>query len=631
MKLGDSTRSTRILHAGAHPTRTMKWCAAIYVTVSVALTASFLLLNANLAKRTGVNRVMYPESGFTSAPLFADVSQDITLDFLNEIPGLPRRFFSVRWEGYWYVPETRPFTLHGAGDDRLDVWVDGELVIRRQSPTDMHTETRTKVMEAGLHELRVEYQQHRGDRNLRFEWFPGGGPLRWASSARLFHDLPDAHAIQLARNVDRLRLAAIVSWILPLLSGAVFVLTRRLLEVAKRAAVRLHYERTDLAALVVLMAVALPVAIATGSRYDYPYYESHWGLILIGADPWATNNAYGPVYNLLAGAFVLHPLLPKVIFVLGWLACCSYLLRELANSGVGKSELLAWSTALPLNPLFWVFIVVYGVFDALVATFCILALALLQADRRALAGFMFGVAVLLKFYPIVMAPFIATRGRQLDVRFATSLAGTLAIGFTLSVLVWGNSTFDPIVEATSYHSNTLSVFRFLEGEASPFTRWTGNESHVSVPAMALAGAIVLMLFWRWRLSLEAGALVSILVTLSLYSAASIQYFMVVPFLSAYWYAHRHPTVARDATLIISLAACLTWLAFLAVLYELTRPTGERFGMNGEWEFLRDWVGLPTFAMFLWLIVALMRYERRNAAPRRCTTHNGGRARSIGRR
>ena len=50
----------------------------------------------------------------------------------------------------------------------------------------------------------------------------------------------------------------------------------------------------------------------------------------------------------------------------------------------------------------------------------------------------------------------------------------------------------------------------------------------------------------------------------------------------------------------------------AVLYELTRPIGGRWGMDGEWEFLRDWVGLPTFATIVWLIVAVMRYERREA-------------------
>ena len=121
----------RILYAGTRRSREMRWCAAIYATVSVVLTALFLLLNANLAKKTGVNRIMYPEIEFGGVPLFADVSQDTTLDFLDETPGLPRRFFSVRWEGFWYVPGARPFTLHGAGDDRLDVWVDGELVIHR--------------------------------------------------------------------------------------------------------------------------------------------------------------------------------------------------------------------------------------------------------------------------------------------------------------------------------------------------------------------------------------------------------------------------------------------------------------------------------------------------------------------
>ena len=27
----------------------------------------------------------------------------MTLDFLVEAPGLPRRFFSVRWDGFWYA------------------------------------------------------------------------------------------------------------------------------------------------------------------------------------------------------------------------------------------------------------------------------------------------------------------------------------------------------------------------------------------------------------------------------------------------------------------------------------------------------------------------------------------------
>ena len=78
----------RILYAGTRRSGEMRSCAAIYATVSVVLTALFLLLNANLAKKTGVNRIMYPEIEFAGVPLFADVSQDTTLDFLDETPGV---------------------------------------------------------------------------------------------------------------------------------------------------------------------------------------------------------------------------------------------------------------------------------------------------------------------------------------------------------------------------------------------------------------------------------------------------------------------------------------------------------------------------------------------------------------
>ena len=580
------------------------------MAITVVLIALLFLLNANLAQKTGLNRFVYSDIDLQSVPLLADVSQDVTLDFLDEHPQFPRRFFAVRWEGFWYVPETRAFTLHGAGDDRLDVWIDGEFVIRRWPPADMHTEIRTVELEAGLHELRVEYQQHGGVRNLRFE-YTNGDLLPPVTSARFFHELPDASAVQLARRIDQLTLAAVGSLILPVLSGAVFLSTRKALEAAKRIVIRLGYGRLDLVALVGLMAVALPLAIATGSRYDYPYYESHWGLVLRGADPWATTNAYGPAYNLLAVAFAFHPLLPKVIFVLGWLSCCSYLLRKLANSGVGMRGLAVWSAALPLNPLFWVLVVLCGVLDALVGTLCILALALLPADRRVTAGVMLGLAVLLKFYPIVMAPFIAIHDRRIDLRFATGLVGTLVAGFAASVLVWGSSTFDPIVAARSWESGGLSVFRFLT-IATEFLGWTGNVDQLSLPAMALAGGVAVILCWRWRLPREAGAFVGVLVTLALYQVGATQYFIVVPLLSAYWYAHRHPSASHDALLIGALVACLTWLAFVAVLDEATRPTGGRWGMVGEWEFLRDWLGLPTFATMVSLIVTLMRYERREA-------------------
>ena len=145
------------------------------IGVAAGITALLFFLSPGAADRTGVRRQVFPAVGFNGTPLLDDVGTTITIDFLNDDPDLPRRFFSVRWTGYWYAPEAGDVELHGAGDDRLDVWLDGELVIRRTPPADMHTLVRTVRLDAGVHELRVEYEQHGGGFNMRLEWAPPGG------------------------------------------------------------------------------------------------------------------------------------------------------------------------------------------------------------------------------------------------------------------------------------------------------------------------------------------------------------------------------------------------------------------------------------------------------------------------
>ena len=95
-----------------------------YAAVAGVLTALLLSTDAHLAGLAGLHRQVYADVGFAGTPLIDDVSQDVDLDFLAGDPALPRRFFSVRWRGFWYVAEAEEVELHGAGDDRLDVWLD---------------------------------------------------------------------------------------------------------------------------------------------------------------------------------------------------------------------------------------------------------------------------------------------------------------------------------------------------------------------------------------------------------------------------------------------------------------------------------------------------------------------------
>ena len=360
------------------------------------------------------------------------------------------------------------------------------------------------------------------------------------------------------------------------------------------------------------IVTAIVAAFLVGARHDYAAYMAQWDLILSGGDPWSTNNAYGPAYNLLAGPFALHPMLPKVIFVFAWQVSSWYLVHQLARRGIDLPWLIFWFTVLPFNPLFWTFGVVYGSVDSLVAALCLSALAWSQAGRHSAAAFALALAVLLKIYPIVLAPFLTLDGRRINWQFLTTFVALIATGLTLSFLVWGESTFYSITHNSSRGSKILSIFRFLRGDASPLKGWVDNLDNLSLPAMAFGGGLVFALAWKWRLPPVSGALAGILVTLLLYKVGHQQFFLVVPLVVGLWYLYRCPDC--DRLLSSAMVVCLAWLAFVSALYLLTHAynyyTGAGVtGMAGRWAFLRDWVGLPTFVILISMLATLIRYER----------------------
>ncbi len=164
----------------------------------------------------------------------------------------------------------------------------------------------------------------------------------------------------------------------------------------------------------------------------------------------------------------------------------------------------------------------------------------------------------------------------------------------------------------------LSIFRFLRGDAVP---WIDDVDHLSLPAMAIGGGLIFALAWKWRLPVVSGALAGILVTLLLYKVGHQQFFLVVPLVAGLWYAHRLPH--SDRLLSGALVVCLAWTAFMGALYLVTHyyareeVAGEfvkvGVGLAGQWGFLRDWVGLPTFVILLAMLAAVMRYESRSSA------------------
>ena len=181
---------------------------------------AWLLLGSAAAERTGLRRDLFLTNGFVGQPFRQEVGEGISLDFLDDDQRLPRQRFGVRWHGYWYLADDGPIAIHGEGDDRLTVYVDGELVLRRYPPEEMHRSAETVALAAGVHELLVEYEQEGGAYALDVRWSPQSDRMRSFAAHRLFREPPSMDDVRVAQQAVWLGWAVTLLWAAPLLTLA---------------------------------------------------------------------------------------------------------------------------------------------------------------------------------------------------------------------------------------------------------------------------------------------------------------------------------------------------------------------------------------------------------------------------
>ena len=206
-----------------------RWWAA-YLTVALACTAAWLALDRRLAEQTGLRRQVWIANDFQGVPFRSDVSSGADLAFLDEDPRLPREFFSVRWQGYWYVPSSEFVILHVEADDYADIWIDGELRFERTTAA-----ARGIRLDPGLHELRIDYQQYGGAANLSLLVRRGGAYPRPFRTDYLFPDVPESATLRLAAVIGRLPAIVALTWAASALALAVLARRRRRTPTARDA------------------------------------------------------------------------------------------------------------------------------------------------------------------------------------------------------------------------------------------------------------------------------------------------------------------------------------------------------------------------------------------------------------
>lgn len=273
----------------------------------------------------------------------------------------------------------------------------------------------------------------------------------------------------------------------------------------------------------------LGITVISGVQHDYVAYTEIWTLIVSGGDPWSTNNVYGPFFNLFAFPAALHPLVPKLVFALSFIlvtiALAGLLVQRMSRKWT--SSLIVFGLLLPANYLVIGIVFVYGLNDGLVAALVGAAVVARLARRNVLVGVLLGVAVLLKFYPLLLIPFFSLDRRSADVRILVSAGITCSLGMLMSFFVWGTGIFSAWSWIGSRDPGMLAWQAGLR--RSPLVSlpdsFLGFMDSSSVVLMGIVLAAALAASWWLRMSWVEGAAFGLLASLLVYKGGHPQQYL----------------------------------------------------------------------------------------------------------
>jgi hypothetical protein len=360
--------------------------------------------------------------------------------------------------------------------------------------------------------------------------------------------------------------------------------------------------------------VLIVVGLVEGPRYDYRAYMKQWARVLAGGNPWLDDpgNVYGVGHQIMAVLFLVHPLAPKLLYILSsfgtFLVMFDAQRRDVA---VG----LATFALLFATPFFVILTPMYGVEDTLVTFLTLFAVDLRIRQARTLApALLLAAAVLTKVYPLALLPFIATDRGVINFRFVGLFGVAMCLGLLATVAVWGLPALGIVPFAFVREGKMLSIFWFLSQSAlSPIAHSALARALIvwNSAVVAAVMALIYALHFFGKLRALPGTVVAILGLLAFYKVGNPQYFLCPASLLIYFLTvDRDRGTLADRRLLGAAGAYLVVLNVFQIWYQIS-------GGSVRYPEVRAFVGLPAFVtaiVLMWLI--LSRELRERPAPAR---------------
>ena len=355
--------------------------------------------------------------------------------------------------------------------------------------------------------------------------------------------------------------------------------------------------------MLLIYAIGLLVAAyVIAPMHDYALYFRHWDLILSGGDPWAridARNAYGPVYNIFALPYGLHPQLPKLIFAGCWLALSWYSIRELfANSTASSRQKWLFTAFWLINPFFVVCTAFYGFNDSLVALLCFIGVLVAMKGQARKSLVILTIGVLTKLYPAFLLPYLNKDWKDVRRNILIFIA-IVFVAYLITYLIWGGSFAIAFGKANGRNPTLFSVMMFLHGDYFPFE--SVAKVLISLNAVLALAAVyfVFMRFQQGRIDQHSAFLAGFTGLLMFYKAGQQQFYLAYFAVFAAWMLIEFKKDKPDTKTFYGVLVLGLWFMLMAgIVYPLTL-------MEGDYLWVRHTVGLPTFIMLAFVFKSLV--------------------------
>lgn len=173
------------------------------------------ILHDRLKTENGLTQSVVVNVDDVRSTVLEKTTARIDLSFLDRAPELPKRFFEVRWDGVWYLPDDVPVDVYAGADDFVEIRIDDQLVLERSAAAGMHTTSARITPGAGLHRLTVRYAQRGGGYHLAVQWAPAAGRPRPFNPEHLFPVRPAPEQIAHNEQLQLFQKLVIAVWTVP--------------------------------------------------------------------------------------------------------------------------------------------------------------------------------------------------------------------------------------------------------------------------------------------------------------------------------------------------------------------------------------------------------------------------------